>query len=166
MKGNLKYGQRKIESKMRIKKGNVMKKLLFYLFSIYLTGCVQFTEKIEEGTNNNQVSAEDKKNNTTNKEFKIKIQEEKLKSKGLAFTSLASTLDSREYGTINLKKLKDNYPNASQFEFFSETKSVFMSFTKEELAKRDSIQIRKFKEKYFANIVTKGKSTTIIFLDI
>ena len=74
-------------------------------------------------------------------------------------------MDTREYAIVDLAKIKLENPNLKKISIFSNSKDVFISLTREDIADIDHIKIRKFNEKYFAKIESNDSRQKTIVLN-
>ena len=115
-----------------------MKLVILLLF----VSCVQFEESVEQTPG---------KMSANNGPFR--------------FTTQASVMDTREYGIVDLAKIKSENPNLTKISIFSNSKDVFISLTKNEIAELDHIKVRKFNEQYFVKIETSDSRLKTIILN-
>lgn len=115
-----------------------MKLIILLLF----VSCVQFEESVEQTPS---------KMSTNKGPFR--------------FSSQAAVMDTREYAIVDLAKIKEENPNLMRISIFSNSKDVYISLSKNEIAELDQIKVRKFNEQYFAKIETSDSKLKTIILN-
>lgn len=106
-----------------------------------IVSCLQFNEQVE-------VKKPNPGNNLT---------------RPLKFNSPAGALDTREYISVDLSKIKKSHPSSSTIIIFNKTKSVQLTLAKNDLKKYNKINIRKTKDQYMAKVI-EGEKTKIYTL--